>query len=87
MQLLLNCVYARIVLHINSQVNLNKEIKWGNCEKKKSSRNNCSRNSYLKTVIRLEASAAFERIVRGEKINHIQRKIKEHIHTRNRNAT
>lgn len=43
--------------------------------------------SYLKTGIRLEVSAAFERIVRGEKINHTQRKIKEHIHTRNRNAT
>lgn len=41
----------------------------------------------FKNSKRLEASAAFERTVRGEKINHIQRKMKEHIHTRNRNAT
>lgn len=43
--------------------------------------------SYLKTIIRLDVSAAFERIVQGEKMNYTQRKIKEHIHTRNRNAT
>lgn len=43
--------------------------------------------SYLKTIIILEVNAAFQRIVRGEKINNTQRKIKEHIHTRNRNAT
>ena len=43
---------------------------------------------YLKTVIIiLEVSAAFERIIEGEKISHTQRKVKEHIHTRNRNAT
>lgn len=42
--------------------------------------------SYLKTIIILEVNAAFERIVQGEKINN-KKKIKEHIHTRNRNAT
>lgn len=43
---------------------------------------------YLKTlIIILEVSAAFDRTVQGEKINHTQRKVKEHIHTRNRNAT
>lgn len=43
---------------------------------------------YLKTLlIILEVSAAFERTVQGDKINHTQRKAKEHIHTRNRNAT
>lgn len=41
---------------------------------------------YLKIEILFNVSAAFEKIVQGEKINNTQRKVK-YIHTRNRNAT
>lgn len=85
MQLLLNCVHAGIVLCINSQVNLNRD-KMGKL-KKKSSRNECSRNWVILKNNKTWGKCCIWEIVQSEKINHTQRKIKEYIHTRNRNAT